>query len=393
VNLNLDKSAWKRVTLGDVARHVTDRVDAEMSGLERFLAGEHIPSNDLAVTQWGVIGRDPIGPMFYKRFKPGHVLYVSRRSYLRKAAVPEFEGITGEKTFVLESRDESVLLQRFLPFVLSAEVFHSYAVANSRGSVNPYINWTELANYEFDLPPHDEQQRLADLLWAIEGHRRSVVSAMAAGLSAKYAWLGTSIGSLVDREAVPFERVWERSPESGWSAAPVDEATGHYVLSLAAIGQFGYRAGQLKNVPDSPEVRAARLNQGDLLISRANTVKTVGRPCIFTEDRSDVSFPDTMMRLHLVDDVQPAFAEAVLASPHGRSHMRRNAAGSATSMVKINRQSLSRFAFPTATAEEQNEFLDRLARFNEAAELVESDLLALDASRGAVSTEIFGGAA
>jgi type I restriction enzyme S subunit len=174
VNLNLNKSAWKRVALGDVAKHVTDRVDAETSGLERFLAGEHIPSNDLAITQWGIIGRDPIGPMFYKRFKPGHVLYVSRRSYLRKTAVPEFEGITGEKTFVLESRDESVLLQQFLPFVLSAEVFHSYAVSNSRGSVNPYINWTELANYEFDLPPLDEQQRLADLLWALERYRLSI---------------------------------------------------------------------------------------------------------------------------------------------------------------------------------------------------------------------------
>lgn len=180
MNLDLDRSAWKRVALGDVARHVTDRVDAETSGLERFLAGEHIPSNDLAITQWGVIGRDPVGPMFYKRFRPGHVLYVSRRSYLRKTAVPDFEGVTGEKTFVLESRDEAVLLQRFLPFVLSAEAFHSYAVANSRGSVNPYINWTELANYEFDLPSLDEQQRLADLLWAVERDRQASVAGLAA---------------------------------------------------------------------------------------------------------------------------------------------------------------------------------------------------------------------
>lgn len=392
MTINLDKSTWKRVALGDVAKHVTDRVDAETSGLERFLAGEHIPSNDLAITKWGIIGRDPIGPMFYKRFKPGHVLYVSRRSYLRKTAVPEFEGITGEKTFVLESRDESVLLQRFLPFILSAEVFHTYGIANSRGSVNPYINWTELSNYEFDLPPLDEQQRLADLLWAVEGHRRSVVSGIAACLSARYAWLGASIGSLVGREIVPFKHVWTRSPESGWSAAPVEEVTGHYVLSLAAIGQFGYRPGHLKSVPDSPEVRATKLNQGDLLISRANTVEFVGRPCIFTEDRSDVSFPDTMMRLHLVDDVQPAFAEAVLASPHGRRHMRRHAAGSATSMVKINRQSLARLTFPKVTAAEQKEFLNKLAQFNRAAELLRSEIPALDTSRCAVFSEIFGGA-
>src|SRR5262249_20940029 len=84
LTLNLDKTSWKHVTLGEVIRHVTDRVDPETSGLERFLAGEHIPSNSLEIREWGVIGQDPIGPMFYKRFQPGHVLYVSRRSYLRK---------------------------------------------------------------------------------------------------------------------------------------------------------------------------------------------------------------------------------------------------------------------------------------------------------------------
>jgi len=168
MSLILDKSAWKRVVLRDVVRHITDRVDAETSGLQRFLAGEHIPSGSLAITNWGVIGRDSIGPMFYKRFQPGHVLYVSRRTYLRKVAVPEFEGITGEKTFVLETLDPDVLLKEFLPFVLSAERFHVYAIANSRGSVNPYLNWGELAAYEFDLPPLDVQNRIADLLWAVE---------------------------------------------------------------------------------------------------------------------------------------------------------------------------------------------------------------------------------
>jgi len=81
MTLQLDRSIWERVRLGGVVRHVTDRVDAETSGLERFLAGEHIPSGQLGITDWGVIGRDPIGPMFYKRFQPGHVLYVSRRTY------------------------------------------------------------------------------------------------------------------------------------------------------------------------------------------------------------------------------------------------------------------------------------------------------------------------
>ncbi|MFF7574873.1 restriction endonuclease subunit S [Streptomyces sp. NPDC008061] len=392
MSLNLDKSTWKHVTLGDVAAASKEKVEPESGDVERFVAGEHMGTDDLKIHRWGEVGDGYLGPAFHRRFRPGQVLYGSRRTYLRKVAVADFDGVTANTTFVVETKDPALLLQELLPFIMTSEPFHAFAIQESRGSVNPYVNWSDIERYEFDLPPVDEQKRLGDLLWAIEGHRRSVVSAMAAGISARYAWLGTSIGSLVERKAVPFERVWARSPESGWSAAPVDEVTGHYVLSLAAISQFGYRAGRLKNVPDSSEVRAARLNRGDLLISRANTIEAVGRPCIFTEDRSDVSFPDTMMRLHLVDDVQPAFAEAVLASPHGRKHMRRNAAGSATSMVKINRQSLSRLMFPTATAEEQTKFLDKLARFDEAAELLQSDLLALETSRGTVLAEIFGGA-
>ena len=67
MTLNLDRSNWKHVTLGEVIRHVTDRVDPETSGLERFLAGEHIPSNSLEIREWGVIGQDPIGPMRFSQ--------------------------------------------------------------------------------------------------------------------------------------------------------------------------------------------------------------------------------------------------------------------------------------------------------------------------------------
>ncbi|WP_051853197.1 restriction endonuclease subunit S [Streptomyces sp. NRRL S-146] len=392
MNLDLDRSTWKRVALRDVVRHITDRVDPETSGLERFLAGEHIPSESLEIRDWGVIGQDPIGPMFYKRFQPGHVLYVSRRAYLRKTAVPEFTGICGEKTFVLETLDEEVLSQNFLPFVLSAERFHAYAVAMSRGSVNPYINWTDIAAYEFDLPSPEEQRRIADLLWAVERQMRSSTSLREATSTVRRVWLDRAVESLLTSSAVDFKCVWRLSPASGYSAAPVDEDTGRYVLSLAALGPEGYRTGNLKSVPDTAEVRSAALSQGDVLISRANTVDTVGRAGIFSEDRNDVSFPDTMMRLRLVPEVLPEFAVAVLMSSHGRAHMRRTAAGSATSMVKINRASLGRLAFPLIDVEQQASLLDRLAVFDAALAAAEMQESALASTKHALSTTIFGGA-
>ena len=171
----------------------------------------------------------------------------------------------------------------------------------------------------------------------------------------------------------------------------VDEVTGHYVLSLSALGPEGYRPGHLKNVRDTQQIQAAVLRKGDLLISRANTVDAVGRIGIYSEERADVSFPDTMMRLHLKESIVREFAAAVIGSSHGRTHMRRSAAGSATSMVKINRTSLGRLPFPDVPIDEQWVLLNKLSRLERAIEDVDSESAWLGNLRGAVLIEVFGG--
>jgi type I restriction enzyme S subunit len=169
--MNRSKGNWTRVRFGDVVRLVRDRVDPQTSGVSRYVAGEHMETDDLRVRSWGEIGDGYLGPAFHMRFKRGHVLYGSRRTYLRKVAVAEFEGICANTTFVLESADPSTLIPELLPFVMQTEAFHSHSVTQSKGSVNPYVNFSDLAWYEFDLPPLDEQQRALRVLTANEETR------------------------------------------------------------------------------------------------------------------------------------------------------------------------------------------------------------------------------
>lgn len=154
---------WTRVRFGDVVRLVRDRVEPETSGLSRYIAGEHMDTDDLCIRRWGNIGDGYLGPAFHMRFAPGHVLYGSRRTYLRKVAVADFEGICANTTFVLESIDPTVLLPGLLPFIMQTEEFHSHSIQQSKGSVNPYVNFSDLAWYEFDLPPMEEQERITQI--------------------------------------------------------------------------------------------------------------------------------------------------------------------------------------------------------------------------------------
>ena len=158
---------WRLVKFGDLVRKVNNRVDPESSGISRYVAGEHMDSDNLNITRWGTVGDGYLGPAFTMRFQPGQVLYGSRRTYLRKVALADFEGICANTTFVLETKSDD-LLQEYLPHVMSTEKFHAHSISKSKGSVNPYINFVDLNDYEFALPPIAEQHRIIKLISTID---------------------------------------------------------------------------------------------------------------------------------------------------------------------------------------------------------------------------------
>jgi type I restriction enzyme S subunit len=61
-----------------------------------------------------------------------------------------------------------------------SERFTQFSIKNSKGSTNPYILFSDLARYEFDLPPIEEQRKLADLLWAANEAREAYKKLLAA---------------------------------------------------------------------------------------------------------------------------------------------------------------------------------------------------------------------
>lgn len=175
--LKIDRSNWTKVRFKDVAIQQKKNVDRENTSLTRYVKGEHMGSEDLHLRKWGDLQDEYLGPAFIRKFEEGDILYGSRRTYLRKVVIAPFDGITANTTFVIKANEE-VLDKRLLPFIMLSEGFAQHSVQNSKGSVNPYVNWKDLAKYEFLLPPKDQQARLAELLWAmdevVEGENKSL---------------------------------------------------------------------------------------------------------------------------------------------------------------------------------------------------------------------------
>lgn len=156
------KSGWRRVGFGQVVRLNKDKSkDPEADGLERYVGLEHIEPGDLRVRSWGDVAE---GTTFTNRFRPGQILFGKRRAYQRKVAVADFEGVCSGDIYVLEPKDTSVLHPGLLPFICETDAFFNHAVGTSAGSLSPRTNWKSLANYQFDLPPFEEQQKIVRLL-------------------------------------------------------------------------------------------------------------------------------------------------------------------------------------------------------------------------------------
>ena len=93
---------------GDLVKDVKININQSNNPYDVYVAGEHMDTDDFTIHRYGKFSTDDVGPAFIRYFKPGQVLYGSRRTYLRKVAVADFEGITSNTTFVLETKNEGI---------------------------------------------------------------------------------------------------------------------------------------------------------------------------------------------------------------------------------------------------------------------------------------------
>lgn len=390
------KAGWRRVKFGDVVRQCKEKADPDTSGLDRYIAGDHMDTDDLRLRRWGEIGSGYLGPAFHIRFKPGQVLYGSRRTYLRKVAVADFEGICANTTFVLEPKNPEEFLPELLPFLMQTEAFNSFSVKNSKGSVNPYINFSDLERFEFALPPIEEQQSAVDLLRTATDHCYAIQEVLFSTGRMLQA-LKDSLLRLDSSEVAKSYVLGDLllgSPESGCSAPPRDADTGYFVLGLAALSREGYVSGDFKPVEPTGKMLAAKLSTGDMLISRSNTVDRVGYVGIFSDNRDDVSFPDTMMRVRPNPAlVRTAFLEALLQTTSAREYLMRIAAGTSASMKKINRANLLQMRLNVPGLDVQDQALRQLRELKKAMAMQKSRWDAAQQLAKLIATRAIGGAA
>lgn len=397
MSLRLDKTAWTRTSLGEVAAASREKIDPTGGAVERYIAGEHMDTNNLQIHRWGDIGEVDLGPAFHRRFRPGQVLYGSRRTYLRKVAVADFDGVCANTTYVLETKDETQLLEAFLPFAMSAEPFHAFAVRESKGSVNPYVNWSDIERYEFDLPPRDEQERLADLLWSLERHRRAL-----ADLGG--ALTGNNLRDIYAARAALLNHLLANADES-WGSVPLGEvgtfARGRrftkkdYVPTGIGCIHYGqvytdYDAVATETVTFLPEALRSSLRfarHGDLIVAgTSENIDDVCKAVAWMGDDEVAIHDDCFIFTH---DLDPRFASYVFASELFQRQKTRFT--SETKVVRVSAANLAKIVIPVPPRQVQTRIVDAVDEMARTRDAVRQEVSGVTKICAAMLAEIFGG--
>lgn len=293
----VDRAKWRKVRLGEVVRQVRDKVDsASSAGISHYLPGGGISASSFKINGWKTVDDGVMGPAFHMRFMPGHVLYKSRVPH--GVAVADRNAICANTTYVLESNCE-LLDQRLLPYLLVTNKFRQFEKDNNRGSTNLFLNYSDIARFEFDLPPLDQQRRIAEILWAVDEANEAWLKALgraqeAVRAYARVAFDGVSV--LEGKNGVPSRRFGDaftirtggtpsRANAAYWGGSIPWIKTGEVKYedifdSEEKITELGYKESAVKLIPED-SVLMALYGQGPTLgrVAQLRVESTVNQAC------------------------------------------------------------------------------------------------------------------
>ncbi|XYH93808.1 hypothetical protein ACMHYB_39030 [Sorangium sp. So ce1128] len=249
---------------------------------------------------WGDISD---GTTFTNRVRPGHVLFGKRRAYQRKVAVADFDAVCSGDIYLFESTDSSPLLPELLPFICQTDAFFDHAVGTSAGSLSPRTNWSSLVDWEFVVPPLDEQRRSLSMLSVVESILREVGNAARAlELMARRLVEGFGLSRV---KRVPAGTLLREPLVRGWSPTCNEEGRGYATLPAGCVysGVVDLENNLKYAVIDESTYKRYQLRQRDVLVLRGNgNRELVGRAGVVAAPEPLCFYPDLLVRLRFDED-------------------------------------------------------------------------------------------
>jgi type I restriction enzyme S subunit len=360
-------SRYSLVKFGNVVRNanLTEK-DPLGAGIERIVGLEHLDSENLHIRRWNSIEDST---SFIRKFVPGQTLFGKRRAYQRKVAYAEFEGICSGDILTFESKNSKVLLPELLPFICQSDTFFDYALGTSAGSLSPRTSWTALKDFEFSLPPIDEQERIAEILWAADEAREKWDFAISELLECKKVYAAKSLSSSEGKElsindfGQPGEQVLKTGPFGSHLKTDYFQNAGVPIINISALGENGMDESGFFYMSEkyAKKFESYMVREGDLVFSR---VADIGRCLVIDEAYSNAIISSNLIRIRVdKNKIRPMYLYLLLkVAPNIRKQIM--AITATGGRLLVNTKTMQRLIFEVPPIKVQDAILEQINKFS-----------------------------
>ena len=157
----------------DVAIYAKVRILADKLDKENYVGVENLLQNKLGKTSSNYVPTDGA----FIEYLPNDILIGNIRPYLRKIWLSDRKGGTNGDVLVIRLTDENIL-PRYLYHILANEHFFEYNIKYSKGAKMPRGDKSAILQYEFDVPPLEQQQRIVSILDKFETLTNSITDGL-----------------------------------------------------------------------------------------------------------------------------------------------------------------------------------------------------------------------
>lgn len=369
---------WQMVKFGDIAKHISKRVEPSETDLEIYVGLEHLDPDNLNIKRHGVPS-DVAGQKLL--VKQGQIIFGKRRAYQRKVAVADWDCICSAHAMVLEANTDKIISE-FLPFFMQSDLFMERAIAVSEGSLSPTIKWKVLSKQLFPMPSLAEQKRILAVCKALlssKDYAESLIlgkgrlfrllsrALLEQGLK-KIGSQKTKYGNIPNGwKLVPFESLMKDGTQNGLYKGKDYYGRGAPMVHMGEMFKTSVITNESTFEHDvflnESEMDKFGLLPGDLLFARRSlSVEGAGLCCIYEGEPHTVSFESSIIRVALnKEKANSEFYNLYFRSEIGRWNMKKIIQTVAAS--GITGSDLKKILVPCPPLEEQEKIVQVLSRF------------------------------
>ena len=281
--VSVRSSSWPFVPIEEVfERSVKTVLPKTLSSAINYIGLENITQNTGRLVG-KTVNCDPVSIKSLKNsFRPNQILYGKLRPNLNKVWLSDRNGICSTDIYVITPKVDKVEPTLY-SHIFRDRRFNDQVMSQVKGAQLPRIGWKSFAGIEIPLPPLEVQQ---EIVAEIEGYQkvidgaRAVVENYRPHIHVDPDWPLVELGEIADLiRGITFRKSDQLERASGDSLS---------VATTKAAQQFGIVEEALYHIPNSLLKDPSKLLQnGDILISTANSLRLLGR----TTHVQNVSYP------------------------------------------------------------------------------------------------------